>query len=426
MELWLKRYLVLFFDFENFGILNWLAIPLFVYFVATIKKRKRWEIALASVFTLSFLFLSIMAQGYSRYIFTLYPFTLAAIFLYGWDLIKKKSCLFQTGIFVVCAFTVFFNYYHSREAYKWLWEYKVSIVDDYFPHALVNFINDDENLIPDATTLVCSHRHLFFYHTDKKGIDFRDPKLEIFNRQENKNEALNILKNQYNVKYIFLIWNFKAKFGMTSILSEIIAYDCDLMYQDKNGYLLYKIRERDLDKEELEKLFVNDSLLRNGSFENWSHGLFKKPDFFEGGDNVYEGMVIREEKKVKVGRYSIKITGDNFNFTQNLSNLEDYKGKSLTCFAWIKTNVPDKYRIEIYDGIDYSFSKRHSGSGNWELLQANLTVNPLAKFLTIRVIQAEKTGKVDDVVYVDGALLVEGDWNTFYLYKLHLNKNKNN
>ena len=287
---------------------------------------------------------------------------------------------------------------------------------------MIKYINNDEDFISGSTTLVCSHRHLFFYHTDKKGIDFRDPKLEFFNRRENRKEALNVLKNQLKVKYIFLTWNFKTNFGMTSILSDIITYDCNLIYQDKNGYYLYKIREKDLNKEELEKLFVNDSLLKNGSFENWSHGPLNKPDFFEGGDNIIEGMVTWEEKEVRLGRYSAKITGDNFNFAQDLSNFKDYKGKSLTCFAWVKTNVPDKYRIEIYDGIGHIFSNRHSGAGGWELIQANFTVNPLAKFVTIRIIQAEKTGKVNDVVYVDGAILVEGDWNTFYLYKLHMNK----
>jgi len=208
---------------------------------------------------------------------------------------------------------------------------------------------------------------------------------------------------------------------MSSILDEIITDDCDLVYQDK-GIYLYRLREKDLNKEELEKIFVNDTLLRNGSFENWSHGPHNKPDFFEGGDNIFEGMVRREEKEVRVGRYSAKITGDNFNFTQILSNIEDYKGKKLTCFAWMKTNVPNKYRIQIDGGLEESFSKRHSGRGGWELLQANLTVNPSAKNIIIRIIQAEKTGNVDNVVYVDGALLAEGDWNTFYLYAQHINK----
>jgi len=422
MDLWLKRYLGIFFDFGDFGSLNWLAIPLFVYFFITLKKRKRWEIALAFVFTLSFILFSIKAQDYTRYLFTLYPFTLAAIFLYGWEFIKKKNHLFQIGIVLICTLFVFFNYYHSREAYKFLWEYKVSDVSDYFPHDLIKYINNAEDFIPDSTTLVLSHRHLFFYHTDRRGIDFRDPKLEFFNRQGNKEAALDVLKNQLKVKYIFLIWDFKTNFGMSSILSDIITNDCDLVYQDKNGYFLYRVRERKIDKEELEKIFVNDSLLKNGSFENWGQGSLKKPDFFEGGDNVFEGMVTREEKELRVGKYSAKITGDNFNFSQDLSNFKDYKGKSLTCFAWVKTNVPDKYRMQIYDGVDYSFSKRHSGKGGWELLQVNHAVNSSAKFVLIRIIQAEKTGKVDDVVYVDGALLVEGDWNTFYLYASHMKR----
>ena len=288
---------------------------------------------------------------------------------------------------------------------------------------MIKYINNAEDFISDSTTLVLSHRHLFFYHTDKKGIDFRDPKLEFFHRQGNKEAALDVLKNQLKVKYIFLIWDFKSNFGMPGILSDTITNNCELVYQDE-GIYLYRLREKDLEKEELEKLFVNDSLLRNGSFENWSRGPFKKPDFFEGGDNVFEGMAVREEKEVRVCKYSVKITGDNFNFTQILSNLDDYKVKILTCFAWVKTNVPDKYRIAIYDSIDHSFSKRHSGSGEWELLQANLTVDPSAKSIVVRIIQAEKTGKVDDVVYVDGAILVEGDWNTFYLYKLHMKEGK--
>jgi hypothetical protein len=198
----------------------------------------------------------------------------------------------------------------------------------------------------------------------------------------------------------------------TGKVDDVVYVDGALLVEgDWNTFYLYTLYIN-----KVEKLFVNDSLLRNSSFENWRHGPHKKPDFFEGGDNVLDDMVTREEKEVRVGKYSAKIKGDNFNFAQDLSNFKDYKGKSLTCFAWIKTGVPDKYRIQIYDGIDSSFSKRHSGGGDWELLQVNFTVNPLAKFVTIRVIQAERTGKVDDVVYVDGAILVEGDWNTFYIY----------
>jgi len=156
--------------------------------------------------------------------------------------------------------------------------------------------------------------------------------------------------------------------------------------------------------------------LKNGSFENWTKGPNKNPDSFEGGGNILKGSAFREEKEVKAGKYSAKITGDNFNFFQNLSDSKEYREKKITCFAWIKTDVRNKYRIQIYDGIDFSYSFKHPGNGEWELLQVNHTVNPEAKFLSIRVIQAAKTGGIDDVVYIDGALLLEGFWNISDLY----------
>lgn len=417
MDVWVRHYLALLFDFKHYGNLNFLLIPLLIYFLATIKKRKRWEIAVAFVFILSCLLLGKKAVGHSRYILTLYPFALAVIFLLGWEFIKKKSHGLQIGILIICGIFVSFNYYQYREIYKFYWRYKVIVEDDHFPLEMLKFIDNIKDVSPDSATLVCAKSSLYqsyYYHTKKKGTDYNNPRMASFFLKKNKTEALDTLKNHLKIKYIFLGRLFKTP----KILRRIISEECALVYQDEGQYL-YMLREKDLNKEELEKLFSNDSLLKNGSFENWSHGPLKKPDFFEGGDNVFEGMVVREEKELRVGKYSARITGDNYNFTQNLSNFEDCKGKSLTCFAWVKTNVPDKYRIEIYDGLDYEFSNRHSGGGDWELLQANYAGNPLAKFLTVRVIQAESAGKVDDVVYVDGAILVKGNWNTFYLYKLH-------
>ena len=426
MELWVKRYLGLFFDFENYGILNWIAIPLLIYFLITIKKRKRWEMALAFILVLSCLSISIQGRNNPRYIFTLYPFTLGAIFLFAWELIKKKSHGFQIGILMICGIAVFFNIYHFRDTYKFYWKYKVIVEDDLFPHEILKFISNIKDSSPDFSFLVCSQRQLFYYYTNKKGLNYRDPKVRIFRRQRNKEAALDVLKNRLKIKYILLHRNFNP----TGILRNIITRNCDLLYQDKHELSLYKLREKDLDKgekeiiiekglgkEELEKIFVNDSLLRNGSFENWTRSPSKSPDFFEGVDSI-----LREEKEVKVGKYSAKITGDNFNFYQNLPNFEDYRGKKITCFAWIKTNVPHKFRIQIYDGVKSSFSFKHSGDGKWELLQANHAIDPSAKYVLIRVIQAAKTGKTDDIVYVDGAILLKDYWNTYDLYSKHLKK----
>ena len=421
MELWLKNYLGLFFNFEYYGNLNWLAIPLFIYFLITIKKRKRWEIAIVFVYFLSCLFLLITTKGRSnlRYIFTLYPFTLTVTFLFGWELIRKRSNYLKIGAFLVCGILVFFNYYHYRDTYKYYWRAKVSLSDDSFPHKTIEIINNIRD--SDSVFLICSHRYIFFYHTDKKGIYSVSPPFRGLRAQQNKEVALDVLKNQLKVKYILLYWNFKQ----TSILMDIIFNYCDLVYKDKK-YYFYKIRETKLDEEKLESLFINDSLLKNGSFENWTKDPLNNPDYFKarykikGKYKTLKGTVIKEEKEVRVGRYSAKITGDSYNFEQDLSNFKNYKGKQLTCFVWVKTNVPNKYRIQIHDGVDSSTSKKHSGRGGWELLQANHTVNPSAKLVRVRIIQAVKTGKHDAEVFIDGALLVEGYWNTFYLYKLHM------
>ena len=240
MELWLENYLGLFFNFKHFGNLNWLAIPLLIYFLITIKKRKRWEMAILFVFFLSCLSLGIKGHGYPRYLFTLYPFTLTLIFLFGWELIRKKSRYIQIGILIVCSIVVFFNYYHFRDAYKFFWSTRVSLSDDRFPHKTIEIINNIQD--SNSVFLICSHRYLFFYHTNKKGIHYRDPRLRIFYSQGNKEAALDVLKNQLKVKYILVHWTFKRR--MIRTLQNIITEDCDLIIKNK-GLQLYRIRGTD-------------------------------------------------------------------------------------------------------------------------------------------------------------------------------------
>jgi hypothetical protein len=417
----MKEFFALFTDFEQYGNLTWLAIPVLVYFLITIRRRNIEERILALILFLSYLFLSIKGKSYPRYLFTLFPFLLAVIFLNIWEFMKKKQKVFQLGIFLLCGLSVLGNSYHFRKSLLFFIRYKMTAVDDYFPHEVMKYINDASDINFDNQVLVCSHRHLFFYHTEKKGIDFRDPQLENFNRQKSTKDALGVLRNQLHVTYILRYWNF----NLSPILKDIITNYCDLRVQDKaQGLELYYLRKKGWTKEDLEELFPNDSLIHNGSLEYWGSGPLKTPDGY-GGDNIFEGTVTREEKEVKVGRYSAKCTGDNFNLAQNLSTIETFRGKKITCFAWVKTSIPDKYRIQIFDDKNESVSIRHSGSGSWELLQANFQVHSQAKFVTIRLIQAQKTGQNDAVVYLDGALLVEGDWNTFFFYQLSLKKTQN-
>jgi len=425
MGLWLKSNFGLFFDFTSSGPLNWLAIPLSIYILITVRKREPWEQALTFIFIFAFILFWVDGRGTPRYYFTLFPLTQAAIFIYGWTFLKNKQAWLRISIITLCILAVILNFYRNFDAYKYQWNYKIRVSNITFPDEILDFINNSDHLNKNSRFLVLHHTELFFYHTDKLGIPHNSPWLDELYIQPNFEASLKFIKNQLKIEYIFLNGEFNRLYTIKPIIKQIITHNSEMMFQDnKNGYLLYKIRDADPKKENLDRIFMNDSLLKNGSLENWSRGPDKKPDFFEGGDNVFEGMAIREEKEVIVGKYSAKITGDNFNFTQILTDIHALKGKILTCFVWVKTDEPDKYRIKIDAGVETGFSRRHSGNGEWELLQANLKIDPQAESIVIRIISARKTGIANDVVYVDGALMVEGNWNTFYLYRKHLESEK--
>ena len=416
MKQFLKHLLVLFTDFKNFGPLICVGIPLFLYTLITIKKRKRWEIALLLLSILSLLLLTLGGEGYVRYILTLYPLIIGAVVYYGWELIRKRDKILKIFAFLILFVLIGLNYAQNSHYYGFYWRYKVAGSEKYFPEQLLNFIQKIQDTEAGEKILIYSRWFLFYYHIDKNGLDFRNPEMNLFYVQEEKSSALDVLKNKIKIKYILVQRSTITELPLTEPFSEILLYDCDLLIQE-NGLELYRLRDSDLDKKDLERYFINESLIQNGSFEIWSQGPSTNPDFFEEGDNILKSMIAQEHKDVLLGLYSVKITGDNFNFVQDMPGFEKYRGTKITCFAWVKTNVADKYRIQIYDGFDSSYSLRHSGKGGWELLQANHTINSSAKFVKLRIIQADKTGRTDDIVFVDGALVVEGDWNTFYLYK---------
>ena len=390
-----------------------LAIVLALVFGAGIGARSRGEKAVAFTFACSFVFLLVWGKNNSRYVYTLYPFLVFGLIRYSWKFVRSKSAVFRWVFFLLCAAVTAANVFPSRNLFLFYGRYKVLALESHFPAGLLAYIKGLGGEDADSPVLVQSDSILFFYHLNRKGVDYRDRRLAPFYQQSDKALALEFLKNKLNIHYIYVSWNNKP----SGNLAQIIRDDCDLVYIDgANGIFLYRIRDKAPDKASLEKIFVNDSLLKNGSFENWTLGPDGLPDNFNSNDNIHAGMVVRDETAPKIGRKAVKIAGDNFNLGQTLPDVSSLRGKPITVFVWMKTDVPDKYRIQIYDGVGMSFSTRHSGRGGWELLLANHTIRPDTTTLLIRVVQAEKTGRPDDVVFVDGALAVEGDWNTFYLY----------
>jgi hypothetical protein len=387
-ELWFKGYLGIFFRFDKFGWLNWLAIPLFIYFLITIKKRERWEIALYLALCISCIFICLKAFLWERYQLTIFPLLLATIFLFGWQVFREKNRKVIFSIILFCICMLLGNYYVLKDTYAYYW--RGSIGDgkpgERFPYKLIEYVNKN---VEDDSQIVEWAPPILLYHASK----------------------IKKLHSQGKNKYIFI--RLGAGVGREQLYAEqLIRGDgvagYDLIYEDQ-GYQLYKKVDKggQLYNDLYESASSEKSLIKNGSFESWQANQNLLPDFW----HIYGvGRVQKENSDKKFGKYAVKITGDNFNFYQKLSVSGLNSENKISCFAWIKTAVPGKYRIQIYDGIDSSFSERHTGDGKWQMLRAIHTINPLAASLEIRVVQAEKNGGLNDVVYVDGVLLFPGEY----------------
>jgi hypothetical protein len=249
--------------------------------------------------------------------------------------------------------------------------------------------------------------------------------VHIIRSQNSRLESVAVIKGDYKVvqssNFAILpeFFNISGGFRESEQKAKASSHNEELLEElEEEGIRIVSmvLGKKGTTKYELEKFIAIDSLLKNGSFEKWSSGSSEHPDFFSGGYQVS-----REEEEVKTGQCSVRISGDNYNFFQDITDFEDLKGRTLTCFVWMRTDVPNKFRVQIYDGTNSSYSPRHQGRGNWQMLQCNHEVSTSADFLRIRVIQAAETGKLDDVVYADGALLVRGSWDSFYQFRVSKN-----
>jgi hypothetical protein len=372
-DLWLNGYLGIFLRFDKFGFLNWLAIPLIVYFLVTVRKRERWEIALCLALCISCLFFCTMGYGYPRYQLTIFPLLITAIFLFGWQVVRATNnrALF-VGIILFCLCVLLGNYYVLGDTYAYYWKGSTGHGNpgERFPYKLIEYVNKN---VGTGSGIMEYESPILSYHAIKR-----------------KN-----IPGQGKDTYVL-------------IRNKSVGGSYDLIYKDQ-GYSLYKKVDNidQLYNDLYDSISSKKSLIKNGSFENWRANHNVLPNFW----HIYgQGSVQKEKSNKKLGKYAVKITGDRFNFYQNVTLHELAPGKKVTCFAWINTRIPDKYRIEIYDGIDSSISERHTGDGKWQILRVTHSVNPLATSIELRVVQANMTGGVNDVVYVDGVLLLSGEY----------------
>lgn len=241
-DLWLNGYLGIFFRFKYFGSLNWLFIPLSIYFLANITKKERWEIALWTVVTVSCVFLCIKGYANYRYQFTLFPMILSLILLFGWGVVKK-SVIIKRIVFIFCATITFMTFYALRNDHIGHLQAFIFNKKFTYPNKMINYINNNVDLGDDGVIFE-SNQPILYYYTNKKGLSYRDKKLGALYSMH-REKGFRFLKNKLNVKYI--LTDTRMEFlsqgsAVGNFLQNITTIDSDLVIED-NGYKIYKLKE---------------------------------------------------------------------------------------------------------------------------------------------------------------------------------------
>ena len=249
---WLNGYLGIFFRFKYLGNINWLIIPLLIYFFLFKKKPQRWQMALIFAWLLTTLF--IMIKGYTnyRYQFTLFPFTATIILLLLWELLKDKKTYLKIFCFTFIGLACVYNIYHYFDRYDFFWSIKVNDEKSHFPFQLINYLNGDRALKESSKKVFVMDQPLFFYYTNQKGIDMQSPEAQwatshLAKKSISREALFKEFKKILHVEYL-LIRVSQLKLYQSLILPEFLDCECHLVLKD-NGTFLYRLREIPLERE---------------------------------------------------------------------------------------------------------------------------------------------------------------------------------
>ena len=300
-DLWLNGYLGPFLRFKMFGSLNWLAFPLLIYFLVTIRKRERWEIALALVLTLSCIFICMRGYMNYRYQLTLFPALITMIFLFGWQILRYRNWKVVSVVAVVCSCLLSANSYSLRETYTYYWKGSIGcgLPGELFPYKLIEYINEN---VRDDSVILERNQPILYYHTNKKN-----------------------LRNQGKNRYILVRCD------------TVPGYD--LVCEDQ-GYRLYKAEE------EKENLTVKDFNQRVPDFgTNFSNWVGRDEASISNMDKAIAPMVVQGHQ----GEFTFKrISSGDGNMLRVLLKRPMFKKRSEIQFGYcFKTNG---LKLKVKDG----------------------------------------------------------------------------
>ena len=266
----LNGYLGVLFRFKSLGNINWLAVPLLIWFLVTNKKRERWQLALIFVWLVTFLVIVLYGYYNSRYQLTLLPFTAAVVLILMWELLKGKKNHWKMLCFSLLALGCIYNIYHYFDTYTYFWDLRVSRKNPHFPHRLINYLNQDKDIGQPHSKIFVFNQPIFYYYIDKRGIDYESPLcyeivLGLRQKEGSRRKLYQTIRIKRKVKYILIGWSTINQYK-ERMLSEFLNCEGQLVLED-NGFYLYKIRDIALNRE-----------LREGGFQkiaSWNLSTLK-------------------------------------------------------------------------------------------------------------------------------------------------------
>jgi len=160
--------------------------------------------------------------------------------------------------------------------------------------------------------------------------------------------------------------------------------------------------------------FLGDSLIKNGLFREWDTNRVEFPNNFKSGGGTF--LIERGQESHDDSQGSIKLKGKNFNFTQVIQDYEKVRSKNFTLFVQMKTSIPNKFGVKIYDGKRASFSA-HPGTGRYEEITVSFRMDKHSDRLVAYIVTARDIGSGEDVVEVKASILVSGKWRSLEDYQ---------
>jgi hypothetical protein len=250
----LNGHLGVLFRFKYLGNINWLAVPLVLWFLLTgsRKKRERWQLALAFVWLTTMLFIGLKGYYNSRYQLTLFPFTTALVILLMWELVKEKRQAVRIVCFSLLILLCAYNVSHYFDQFKYFWQLKVSRTMPHFPEKIVDYLSSRKEIGHGRSRVFVLNQPLYYYHIRKHGIDYMSPyHIGIFfglkAKTGDRDRTYNFIRKRKKVKYMFMAWTMVGQYK-DRLLGEFLNCECKLLISEY-GYRLYEIRDPSLNRE---------------------------------------------------------------------------------------------------------------------------------------------------------------------------------